>query len=87
MDCPWTSKTDFSVSIFNKSFSYAYFNDIFFERIFLSSLYMILCCSCSLPFKVDAVQCCDEHDPVAKVIGCSTQSLNAYVISYISFSI
>ncbi|GJN31871.1 hypothetical protein PR202_gb20324 [Eleusine coracana subsp. coracana] len=25
--------------------------------------------SCSLPFKVDAVQCCDEHDPVAKSIG------------------
>nr|CAB3473160.1 unnamed protein product [Digitaria exilis] len=24
---------------------------------------------CSLPFKVDAVQCCDEHDPVAKSIG------------------
>ncbi|KAF8676460.1 hypothetical protein HU200_047015 [Digitaria exilis] len=23
--------------------------------------------SCSLPFKVDAVQCCDEHDPVAKI--------------------
>lgn len=48
---------------------------------------MILCRSCSLPFKVDAVQCCDEHDPVAKVIGCSTQSLTAYVINYISFSI
>jgi shikimate 5-dehydrogenase len=43
---------------------------------------MILCRSCSLPFKVDAVQCCDEHDPVAKVIGCSTQSLNAYVSVY-----
>ncbi|RLM91319.1 hypothetical protein C2845_PM08G14250 [Panicum miliaceum] len=25
--------------------------------------------SCSLPFKVDAVQCCHEHDPVAKSIG------------------
>ncbi|CAL4963624.1 unnamed protein product [Urochloa decumbens] len=25
--------------------------------------------SCSLPFKVDAVKCCDEHDPVAKSIG------------------
>lgn len=25
--------------------------------------------SCSLPFKVDAVQCCDEHDRVAKSIG------------------
>jgi len=25
--------------------------------------------SCSLPFKVDAVQCCNEHDPVAKSIG------------------
>jgi len=25
--------------------------------------------SCSLPFKVDAVQCCNEHDPVAQSIG------------------
>uniref|UniRef100_A0A0E0FLP3 Shikimate dehydrogenase n=1 Tax=Oryza nivara TaxID=4536 RepID=A0A0E0FLP3_ORYNI len=25
--------------------------------------------SCSLPFKVDAVQCCHKHDPVAKSIG------------------
>uniref|UniRef100_A0A0D9V145 Shikimate dehydrogenase n=1 Tax=Leersia perrieri TaxID=77586 RepID=A0A0D9V145_9ORYZ len=25
--------------------------------------------SCSLPFKVDAVQCCHEHDPIAKSIG------------------
>ncbi|KAM3349491.1 hypothetical protein ACQJBY_022453 [Aegilops geniculata] len=34
----------------------------------------LLCCnltspSCSLPFKVDAVHCCHEHDAVAKSIG------------------
>uniref|UniRef100_A0A453EWT8 Shikimate dehydrogenase substrate binding N-terminal domain-containing protein n=1 Tax=Aegilops tauschii subsp. strangulata TaxID=200361 RepID=A0A453EWT8_AEGTS len=27
--------------------------------------------SCSLPFKVDAVHCCHEHDAVAKVPGCT----------------